>query len=814
MAIDPNSSFQLNEFGTVIVTASFDDFHDGSEVHTLLIVAPPGFNFQVPLVGLPAGVTVIAEGPNAIQLSVDSSDAFAPLGVPTLALPIPVQYVGGLPDGETPQFVAHVSTNEIPTDLECTVQNNADTKTALDTTTVADVPSTEISLNTEGREDVVCVPEDSDGVQIPVTATTTPGSHLTTIVISGFPLTAVSDGWVFDFSGLDNADTTVDSSQISVNGTVTITFDNATTTNFNGSFTVAPPADSDVDLGILTATVEGANNFDPSVTDTDADAAFVRVDAVADGDDVGDDGDADKLGVTISVADGADGNATFQDNEVGTVTVTASYDDFTDGSETHTLTVNAPDGFTFDLGNLGTIPPGVVLNLVLSTTTHLVFDVDSEGGDGVADFALNIPVTYGGGEEDGESGNFTATVTTTEDPTDEECDFKNNTDSASATDDVTIASAPTTDIRIGAEGNTEAICVPEDSAGVAIPVVATTTPGSHLTTIVISGFPVGGGGFTFNFVGLDLANTSVTNNVAVDGTVTITFDDAVTTNFAGSFTVIPAADSDIDLGTLTAEVTAANNVDPTVKDTDSDDAFVRVDAIADGDNVGDDGDADKLGVTISVVDGGDANTTFQDAEVGKVTVTASYDDFTDGSETHTLTVNAPDGFTFDLGNLGTIPTGVVLNIGLSTTTHLVFDVDSKGADGVADFALNIPVTYGGGEDDGEFRQLHGDGDGDGNPDRRGVRLQEQHRLGLGQRQRGDRQRADDQCQPQHRGRHGLRVRARGLGGRRGSGDGLHHGGLAPDDDCDLRLPGGRRRLHLQPHRPRPRQHHGDEQHRG
>ena len=402
------------------------------------------------------------EGPNAIQLSIDSNSALPPAGVPTLVLPIPVQYVGGLPDGVTPQFVAQVSTNEVPTDLECTLLNNADSKVAGDATTVAVVPTTEISLNTEGREDVVCVPEDLDGVQIPVTATTTAGSHLTTIVISGFPLTAVSDGWVFDFTGLDNADTTVDFSQIAVNGTVTITFDNATTTNFNGSFTVAPPADSDVDLGILTATVEGASNFDPSVTDTDADAAFVRVDAVADGDNVGDDGDADKLGVTISVADGADGNTTFQNGEVGTVAVTASYDDFTDGSETHTLTVDAPDGFTFDLGNLGTIPPGVVLNLVLSTTTHLVFDVDSEGADGVADFALNIPVTYGGGEEDGELGNFTATVTTTEDPTDAECDFKNNADSASATDDVTIASAPTTDIRIGAEGNTEAICVPED----------------------------------------------------------------------------------------------------------------------------------------------------------------------------------------------------------------------------------------------------------------------------------------------------------------------------------------------------------------
>ena len=209
--------------------------------------------------------------------------------------------------------------------------------------------------------------------------------------------------------------------------------------------------------------------------------------------------------------------------EVGKVTVTASYDDFTDGSETHTLTVNAPDGFTFDLGNLGTIPAGVVLNVVLSTTTHLVFDVDSEGGDGVADFALNIPVTYGGGEEDGESGNFTATVTTTEDPTDEECDLKNNTDSATANDDVLIAGTPTTNVSLNTEGDTDFVCVPEDSAGVAVPVTATTTAGSHLTTIVISGFPVGGGGFTFSFTGLDLANTTVTNNIAGDGTVTITF---------------------------------------------------------------------------------------------------------------------------------------------------------------------------------------------------------------------------------------------------------------------------------------------------
>ena len=415
-----------------------------------------------------------------------------------------------------------------------------------------------------------------------MTASTTAGSHLTTIVISGFPVGG--GGFTFSLTGLDLANTTV-TNNIAGDGTVTITFDNATTTNFAGSFTVIPAADSDVDLGTLTATVTAANDVDPTVKDSDTDQAYVRVDAIADGDNVGDDGDADKLGVTISVVDGGDANASFQNGEAGKVTVTASYDDFTDGSETHTLTVDAPDGFAFNLGNLGTIPAGVVLNLVLSTTTHLVFDVDSEGADGVADFALNIPVTYGGGEEDGESGNFTATVTTTETPSDEECDLKNNTDSATANDDVLIAVAPTTNVSLNTEGDTDFVCVPEDSAGVAVPVTASTTAGSHLTTIVISGFPVGGGGFTFSFTGLDLANTTVTNNIAGDGTVTITFDNATTTNFAGSFTVIPAADSDVDLGTLTATVTAANNVDPSV--TDSEDrlqTYVRVSArMTDGD---------------------------------------------------------------------------------------------------------------------------------------------------------------------------------------------------------------------------------------
>ena len=80
-----------------------------------------------------------------------------------------------------------------------------------------------------------------------------------------------------------------------------------------------------------------------------------------------------------------------------------------------------------------------------------------------------------------------------------------------------------------------------------------------------------------------------------------------------------APDSDANGNGL---VVGATVVDGVVFANDTTPFNVIVDAVADGDDKGDDGDADKLGVTIEVIDGGDANTTFQDAEFGKVKVTA------------------------------------------------------------------------------------------------------------------------------------------------------------------------------------------------
>src|SRR6185312_12205292 len=335
----------------------------------------------------------------------------------------------------------------------------------------------------------------------------TAGSHLTTIVVSGFPTGSIP--FTLSFAGLDLANTSITDNR-AVDGTVTVTFLNATTTNFAGSFNVIPAADSDVDLGLLTATVPAANDVDPSVTDTDADQTYVRVDAIADGDD----GDGEKLGVTItSIVDGVDGNSTFQAGETGKVNINATFDDYKDGSETHTLTVDAPAGFTFNLADVGTLPAGVTLNGA-STTTHLIFDIDSQNPGGVGSLSLSIPATYNGGQANGASGNFTATVNAVETPTDKECDETNNKATQSDTEATTIASAPTTNVSLNTEGDTDFVCVPEDSTGVAVPVSASTTAGSHLTTIVISGFPTGSIPFTLNFAGLDLANTSITDNRA------------------------------------------------------------------------------------------------------------------------------------------------------------------------------------------------------------------------------------------------------------------------------------------------------------
>jgi uncharacterized protein YegL len=263
-----------------------------------------------------------------------------------------------------------------------------------------------------------------------------------------------------------------------------------------------------------------------------------------------------------------------------------------------------------------------------------------------------------------------------------------------------IITPPVPDVRLGVAGNTDAICVPEDSADIKVPLEAqTTTPDSHLTQIVISGFPVGGADFGVDFSQFDGIAT-ITNNIAVDGTVTIVFD-GPQTDVTGYFTVTPLkADSDLDLGLLTATVTAVSDLDPSLSGTDSDQAYVRVDAVADGT----DNDAVNLTVSIETVDSVDANSTFHAGETGAVKIHATFDDYVDGSEAHSLMVEAPDGFAFDLVQVAaSLPSGVMLD-GSSSATNLLLIVDSKDGDGqpgIGALDLEIPVTYVGGVDDAE-----------------------------------------------------------------------------------------------------------------
>src|SRR3546814_13394712 len=66
-------------------------------------------------------------------------------------------------------------------------------------------------------------------------------------------------------------------------------------------------------------------------------------------------------------------------------------------------------------------------------------------------------------------------------------------------------------------------------------------------------------------------------------------------------------------------------------------------------------DSDDLSITIDDISDDDASGSFQAGESGTITVTATFDDYLDGSETHEFTVTAPDGFTIGGINVADLP---------------------------------------------------------------------------------------------------------------------------------------------------------------
>jgi VCBS repeat-containing protein len=129
--------------------------------------------------------------------------------------------------------------------------------------------------------DTMWLKEDGSGGEVSISASSSEGSSLSTIVITGFK---VGDGWSadnYDFSALDtDGEGGVSVSFDVETGTLTIT--GLSGTSYNGTFGVTPPADSDNDLGDLLATVTAVSDFDPEVTAQASDTVTVNTDAVLD----------------------------------------------------------------------------------------------------------------------------------------------------------------------------------------------------------------------------------------------------------------------------------------------------------------------------------------------------------------------------------------------------------------------------------------------------------------------------------------------------------------------------------------------------
>ncbi|MFZ2099215.1 MAG: hypothetical protein WAU86_01465, partial [Oricola sp.] len=247
----------------------------------------------------------------------------------------------------------------------------------------------------------VCLEEDTAGT---ISFSASPGDDfgkITQIVIAGFPTGGAADAWVVDETSVDifgySAGTDYTASYDAAAGELTISF---VTAGFSlgeavsGSVQVTPNPDSDVDAE-LTIT---ATSFNGSESATATAQAAIDVDANADGGEgsAGDDGDGVHLSIAASIVDSTGEepeNGTFQSGETGTLNVVATFDDFTDGSETHSIQVFAPEGFT--ILDPESLPPGVTL--VGNDGSIAIFDIETSNGAGSVDF--DLPVTNAGATE-------------------------------------------------------------------------------------------------------------------------------------------------------------------------------------------------------------------------------------------------------------------------------------------------------------------------------------------------------------------------------------------------------------------------------
>jgi hypothetical protein len=519
-------------------------------------------------------------------------------------------------DGTLNLFVRATATDS-PTDLDFITTNNTATATANFTATWtpdADPPS--ITVN--GGVDNAQVLEDGS-VFIPVVATLTGQNETLSLQLTGIP-----SGWTFNGTGWTQT----------APGTYVIN-NLPANTNYDGGFTLSPPADSDIDLSQLTVTATAtASNGD---TSSASDSAGVIVDAVAD----------------TPTVDGQ--NASGLEDTALPVNVSAAVTDL-DGSESITsYTIGGvPAGFTLSAGtNNGngtwTLTPAQINGLTISSP---------------ANFNGTIPLTV--------------TATASEDPNDNEFNSANDTATATDTFNVTWtpdAGPPTLIVNI--DGSDAQVL--EDGT-VTIPVTATLSDAKETLTVTVTGIPS-----SWGFSGAGWVQTS-------PGTYTQTLPTGQ--NYNGSITLSPPADSDIDLSNLrfTATSTASNGDTAT----DQEAIDVIVDAVADIPTVNAQNSAGQedqvlnvnVGAAVTDVDGSESITSFTISGVpAGFTLSAGTNN---GNGTWTLTpaqinnlkITPPTGFN------GTIPLTV-----RATATEDPNDREFNSANDTAIGSANFNVTW-------------------------------------------------------------------------------------------------------------------------
>ncbi|QQG36285.1 MAG: VWA domain-containing protein [Micavibrio aeruginosavorus] len=368
-------------------------------------------------------------------------------------------------------------------------------------------------IRVNGGVDNAQVKEDGT-VDVPITATLAvnagPAEYLTVTV------TGINPAWGFSAPvGTYNAAT----------GTWTVTLPAGQ--NLNTVMTFTPPANSDIDLSGLNATVVATDPVD-GLSASASDGFNIVVDAVAD----------------KPMIDAA--NRTANEGQPIAVSLTSALGD-TDGSELITgyRISGVPSGFSFNHGtNLG----GGVWEFTPAQ---------------IAGLTLTPPAAYNG------RLNLTATVYNTENPvSDGEYDLSDNNNSAS--DQFTLTWCPTINPPdVVVNKNVDDAIVKEDGS-IGVPITATLGANPSATEYLV--VTVTGINPAWGF------SAPVGTYNAVTGTWTVTLAPGQSLNTVMTFT--PPANSDIDLNGLLARATA---IDPSsgLSASDTDGFRIVVDAVAD-----------------------------------------------------------------------------------------------------------------------------------------------------------------------------------------------------------------------------------------